>query len=375
MAAKMTVSDPTYINTLNGLPIQTSSGVLGSLTAFKPKQIWQVTGDTTTGNLARNFLTLTTGTPARARLRTGPARHLAMSTGGELHRSARHGAPAHVRQRQQRPGHSDAVPQRPDADALGRGLFASRISGMRPDHHPRHPDHRRLLVEIEHRRRWTGPHTFAYDCASGFGDGFLLTSANNPGLLMTSAIQQTTSFSDADLGVVLQCRLLSSTFDNDMLMKQVDEVVELAASGGNAVYVITAQDDQGRFLGQGSIGVIDPNVDLRHEWGGGSLWGPAAVYTWGSGPTYGQPLVYYGTIAGTGILWGAELQSIPHTYQCRGPIVRVRENADSDHRDRISPVMAIGTTFTRYQRTRLHDLGRRTGAFPLPAIVSASGSS
>jgi hypothetical protein len=49
----LTVGDTTAITAQSGLPFQTTSGgVVGALVVFKQSQIWQVTGDPTTSNLA-----------------------------------------------------------------------------------------------------------------------------------------------------------------------------------------------------------------------------------------------------------------------------------------------------------------------------------
>ena len=33
----------------------------------------------------------------------------------------------------------------------------------------------------EHKRRWTGPHSFAYDCLSQYGNYFIMTANGVPG--------------------------------------------------------------------------------------------------------------------------------------------------------------------------------------------------
>src|SRR6266436_4161395 len=81
---QLTVGDAAVINTLAGLPIQTtSSGVLQTLTVFKKDtQIWQVSGDTVTNNLALNYLSLTVGTNAPRSVAQSPYGLYFSSSGG-----------------------------------------------------------------------------------------------------------------------------------------------------------------------------------------------------------------------------------------------------------------------------------------------------
>ena len=71
----LTLGDTTPITAQSGLPIQTTSaGVAGALIVFKGSNIWQITGDPTTNNLALNYISLTKGSIApRSVVHVAPA--------------------------------------------------------------------------------------------------------------------------------------------------------------------------------------------------------------------------------------------------------------------------------------------------------------
>src|SRR6185437_14186858 len=108
----------------------------------------------------------------------------------------------------------------------------------------------------EHKRRWTGPHTFPYDCASAQGGYFVLSSAQFPGLLIKSLPTQPLLPIITDLDTTFSISLKSSTFPKTdwMAMKQVAESqIELAAEECLVNFTLTAQDEQGNPLGVANI--------------------------------------------------------------------------------------------------------------------------
>jgi hypothetical protein len=226
----------------------------------------------------------------------------------------------------------------------------------------------------EHRRRWNGPHTFTYDCASALGGFFVLSSAFYPGQLLQSFPQQTLSFVPFDLDTQIDVVILSSTFPKVdwMAMKQVAESqIELAASSGNVKYNIQAQDEQGASLGSAVIEVSDGciNWDDGHLWddgsdwcsgnnlwGGGGLWGAPANF-WGGGQTWGTPCIFWTAGAGSGLIWGAGGTPIPHTFPVPWPAPLVFEKMQLQIKATASSNLAIGTFYARYQKTGYMTLG------------------
>lgn len=371
----LTLGDMANINALDGLPIQTtSSGVLAVLTAFKETQCWQISGDTTTNNLSENYISLTVGTNAPRTVVQSPLGLYFVSTGGPYIidplgtlRPLTHNLNI-LDPDLLTPFENAQTPTR-WAAAYNSSIY--RVCG---------PTILRGVQQTndywfhEKRRRWTGPHSFAYDCASAFGGLFVLSSYISPGRLFQSPTQQNLSFTNADLGTVLQCKLLSSTFPKvgDMAMKQVAESqIELAASGGDVSYLLIAQDDQGREIGRATIGVVAPiprwdtNVYwddgvtvwyISNLWGGGGLWG-AKASLWGAGPNWGDPQTYWVGTPGSGLLWGAGMQAIPHTYPVPWPAPLVFEKMQLQITAPASAAVAIGTFYARYQRTGWMTLG------------------
>jgi hypothetical protein len=365
----ITVGDAQVISALSGLPVQTaSSGITQTLTVFKQTQTWQVGGDPTTWNLALDQVSLTVGCNAPRSIALSPYGLYFSSTGGPYFLDLLGGL---------RPLTHDLQQQEPDVQAP----FENAITPTRSAAAYNSTIYRVCIPTIvrnqqgvndywfdEHRRRWNGPHTFQYDCASTMGGLFILSSANNPGQLITSTTQQNQNFVNTDLGSVMTCTLLSSTFPktNDMCMKQVVESqIELSASGGNVAYFITAEDEQGNALGRATIAVTDLGSPWgtfvwgdgtlwgsSNLWGGGGLWGAKGAF-WGDGTLWNQnnPTPYWASAPGSGLIWGTGIQNIPHTYPVPWPAPMVFEKMQLRITATASAEVGIGTFYARYQKT------------------------
>jgi hypothetical protein len=372
----LTISDPEPINALAGLPVQTTSGgVTQALMAFKTGQIWQITGDQITQDLAQNFVSLNVGTNAPRSVVQVPYGIYFQSTGGPYFVDLL----GTLRLVTHQPGslEPDIVIPFQNAQTATRSAAAYIASVYRICM----PTILRGVQSTndywfdERKRRWHGPHTFAYDCASPTTDGFwILSSYLNPGMLCKSEPVQTTIFTNNDLGQVLQCRLLTATFPKvgDMAIKQVSESqIELSASGGNVAYMITARDAQGSEIGFCQIGVIqpiprwdDPFIHwdngtvwyISRLWGGGGLWGPLPSF-WGENGNWGDRHSYWVDIPGSGMLWGTGTRAIPHTYPCPWTVPLVFEKMELEITAQADAAVAIGTFYARYQRTGYMTLG------------------
>lgn len=373
---EITVGDGQDVNALQGLPVQTaSSGISQVLTVFKNTQVWQVGGDPATWNLSLDQISLTVGCNAPRSIALSPFGLYFSSSGGPyildqlgalkpLTFGGDFSEPD-----VQAPFENATQPTRSAAaynSTVYRVCIPTIVRG------------RQGINDYwfdEHRRRWNGPHTFRYDCAGALGSNFILSGAAYPGKLMQSATQQTQNFVNTDLGTVMACSLLSSTFPktNDMCMKQVAESqIELSASGGNITYNIEAQDEQGRVIGAAQIAVNDASGIWGDfiwgdgtlwggspVWGGGSLWGGIAQ-TWGDPAiTWGQdnPNLYYTQAGGSGEIWGAGLQNIPHTFPVPWKAPLVFEKLQLQINATASAEVAIGTFYARYQKTGYMTLG------------------
>jgi hypothetical protein len=320
-----TLGDTTHITALAGLPIQTtSSGVIAALIAFKSFQTWQITGDPalTPSTLAQNYLSLTVGTQAPRSVAQSPlGLYFASNSGPKVIDQF-----AIVKSLTHSQNETD-----PDVQLPWQNMVVpSRVAGSYSN------DVYRLCMQTilsntdttndywfdEHKRRWNGPHTFEYDCASQHDDHFIISSASNPGMLFHSRAFPVTSTVYTDLGVSFETAMQPSTFPKTghMTMKQVVEsTIELASSGGAAAYSITAIDDQGNTLNNCNVNVLSA----------GSLWGSG---TWGGFPwaaTNNKPSVY-------NIPWTA-----PLVFKKMAFLITATATA----------ALSYGTFFARYQDT------------------------
>lgn len=338
----LTISDQSNITALVGLPMQTtSSGVLQSLTVYKATQIWQVTGDTAFSNLAQNYVSLTVGTSAPRTVVQSPFGQYFVSTGGPYFIDMLGALRALTYSSQvlepdiQAPFVNAQTPSR-WAAAYNSTIY--RVCG------------RTVVGSVastndywfdEHRRRWNGPHTFTYDCASAVGGFFVLSSADNPGILIKSLPTQTQNLSLSDLGAAISTLLLSSTFPKtgDMFTKQVAESqIELAATA-DTEYLVTAQDEVGNTLEQATIGVTPVGEPWGYfYWGMGTYW--TADNHWDGGSLWDG-----------GGIWDAGVPTIPRTYPVPWTTPFVFEKMAIQVEALAYGQATIGTFFARYQQT------------------------
>lgn len=347
----LVIGDSAPINALSGLPIQTtSSGVLGSLTIFKETQIWQITGDypVTTGGLAENFVSLTVGTNSPRSIAQAPFGIYFSSTGGPYFLDLL-GTLRQVTHQMSEllpdlsvPFRNAVTPTRWAAaynSAVYRVCGATTIQGVQQTND---------YWFDETRRRWNGPHSFQYDCASVQSGYFVLSSYLFPGQLIQSNPVQTLDFVDTDLGTAYFIKLLSSTFPKEgwMAMKQVAESqIELASSEGLIDYLIQAQDDQGNVLDSVDIPIAsNGGIWNFFDWDDGTAW--TVSNTWGGGAVWGAPPI------GTGSIWGVGLaRRIPHTYPVPWHFPLVFEKMAIQITTAIAGNVSIGTFYARYQKT------------------------
>jgi len=346
---ELVVGDTGAINALAGLPIQTtSSGILSILTVFKSTQVWQVAGDPTTNNLALNYISLTTGTNSPRTVVLSTAGIYFLSTGGPyiintlglLVPLTKGG------------DNSDPDVQTPFINAITptrwAGSYNSSIYRCCGPTSIRGQTQTNDYWFDEHKRRWTGPHSFAYDCASALGGYFVLTSANNPGLLCRGQPNQTLSSVFTDLGSAYNVSVLSSTFpkSGEMSQKQVTESqVELGGLPTGALYTVTAQDEQGAVLATATINVTLAELWGAFTWGDGTLWGNG-LPIWGAGGLWGS--IAQG---GSEYHWTSAQPTAPHTYPIPWAAPFVFDKMQLLITAVASATVQIGTFYARYQQT------------------------
>src|SRR5271166_453870 len=330
----LVIGDNNPLNKLSGLPAQTtSSGIVQSLTAFKKTQIWQITGDTTQSNLSLNFLSLTIGTLMPRTVVQCPIGLYFISTAGPYFINLLGAvlplvyAVGQDQQPDVQVPFQNAIYPTRWAAAYGSSIY--RVCGLTIINNFQFTGD---YWFDEHKRRWSGPHSFAYDCASPFGGLFILSSATQPGTLILSSPIANTGFPNTDLGVAMPFNLQSSTFpkSGDMYTKQVVESqIELSAINGAVTYTITAQDGSGRQIGQVPI-TVGAGVPI---WGApGLLWGFPPV---GSGAIY-TPFTS---------------QYVPLTFPVPWTAPLVFEKMQLNITGTVTANLGIGTFMARYQKT------------------------
>ncbi|RQN37368.1 hypothetical protein [Paraburkholderia tropica] len=320
----VTIGDTTPITAQSGLPIQTTSGgVIGALVVFKQSQVWQVTGDPSTSNLALNYISLTTGCPAPRSVVQGPfgiffagvdAPYILNFLGTLVPLSSRPGTdfPADL----QVPFQNATQPSRISASFAGniyRVCVPTLIQGQAQTND--------YWYDIR-RKRWTGPHTFIYDCAAQYGSSFALSSSSQGAALFVSTTIPTSNSAYSDAGSAFSAHLRSSNFPKTGHMQEVQVVestIELATTGAPVLFNLTATDDQNNTLAATALQTMSS----------GTLWGS---FIWGQAN------------------WSTNT-SIPHVYSIPWPQALVFQKMSIDVMVTPTEKTQIGTFFARYQDT------------------------
>lgn len=321
----VTLGDTTPITAQSGLPVTTTSaGVIGALVAFKGSSIWQITGDSTTSNLALNFITLTTGCIAPRSIAqvpfgivfVGVDAPYVLSFLGQLS-TLNNQLGSQTDADLQVPFQSATVPSRISASFAGniyRVCVPTIISGVTQTND--------YWFDIR-RMRWNGPHTFIYDCAAENGVNFIVSSASQGAALFNSQSSPVQNSVYNDNGTQLNIKLLSSTFPKTNHMAQlqvIESTQELTSSGASVTYGITAMDERSNTL----------NSTFVQTQGAGGVWG---AFVWGDGTVWTSavnvPTVY----------------TIPWTTPLVFQKMALNITATS------SSSLSIGTFYARYQDT------------------------
>lgn len=271
----LTVGDNTTVTALAGIPLVTASGgVVQSLIVFKTSQIWQVTGDEALTNspLSLSYLTLNVGTIAPRSVVSAPSGIYFVGP-DSAYIIGLTGLVAPI-----------AAPRSSISDIVApflAALMPSRIAAAYASGVYRLCINTIILGATvtndywfdTRRGRWTGPHTFTYDCASQYGNEFLLSQGGN--LFVEKTYSDIYSnFNDNSQSYT--CKLQSATFpkSGSMVMSQVVESTqEFTPIDDPSGYQIQALDEQGTQLGVLAI-IIPTILTLWGEkyWGDGSNW-------------------------------------------------------------------------------------------------------
>jgi hypothetical protein len=249
----VTVGDTTAVTALSGLPVQTTSaGVQAALVAFKSSNVWQITGDTTTNNLALNYISLTTGCVSPRSVVQGPfgVFFAGVDSPYILNFLGALGALSHT------PGNDGIADlQVPFQSTTQASRIAASFSGniyrvCVPTLVLGVAQTNDYWYDIR-RKRWTGPHTFIYDCAAQFGNSFVLSSASQGAALFVSTTIPNANSVYTDAGTPITAHLKSSDFPKTGHMQQVQVVestIEVGSAGVTENFNVTAIDTQGSTI-------------------------------------------------------------------------------------------------------------------------------
>ncbi len=319
----VTVGDTTPVTALSGLPITTTSaGVIGALVAFKPSQTWQITGDSTTNNLALNYITLTTGTTSPRSVaqtpfgitfaaKDSPYVLSFIGTLTQISATPGQGGTADL----QFPFQNVTEPSRVASCYSGNVLrfcLPTIILGAQATND--------YWYDI-HRKRWNGPHTFTYDCCSAVSNFFVLSGIDHGAALYKSQSYPDQASVYNDAGVSITGRLTSSSFPKTGHMQQlqvIESTIELSSAGAQVNYNLTAMNYQ--YAPMNSVFVMTPAA--------GKLWGSN---TWGDGS-----------------VWTSRV-NIPKPYSIPWTAPLVFQKMSIDVVVASSNSVSIGTFFARYQ--------------------------
>jgi len=284
----LTVGDPSVVRAISGLPVQTTSaGVVQALLVFKDFQIWQITGDTVTSNLALNFLSLNVGTSAPRSVVQTPFGTVFMGIDGSYIVDSM----GQVRPLTKNSEVSEQDIQQPFIAATQPSRVSAQYSG----------GVYRICVDTvinlvaytndywfdTGRLRWNGPHNFPYDCASQLGNGFVLSHLSLGAALFKSQMFPDSTSVFNDNGVALSFTMESSSFPKTGGMNEncvVESTIELSNRGSQMTFVVNAISEQRNTLNATYIVTSGASGSTWNgtTWGGG-LWSSSAniphIYT------------------------------------------------------------------------------------------------
>lgn len=316
----LTIGDTSTLTALAGAPIQTTtSGITSALYVFKEFQVWQVTGEYPS-TLTLNYLSLTIGCAAPRSIAQSPFGIYFVSIGGSYIINqmgsvipVTHGD--NMESDVQMPFQNIAQPSRVAAGYLAtiyRVCIDTYIFGTEVTND---------YWFDEHKKRWTGPHTFTYDSVSQLGHYFILTSNVAPGKLFKSEPFPDTASVYTDNAVAFSVNMTSSFFPKSQVlsMKQVVEsTIELSSAGSAVTYYITAMDESKTPIDSTFVNVVSGSgLWNSGNWGDGQIWVSATNIP----QTYTIP-------------W-----NIPLVFKKLGLIITAVS----------SSAVSIGTLFARYQ--------------------------
>lgn len=303
----LTTGDNLPITAMAGLPLGTGEeGVIQSLLAFKPLQIWQITGDDTLGTLALNQLSEATGCQAQNTLVAVPEGLVFLAPDGlrilEVNGNlAFYGAQAQNLITQEL-AQSDqpnfilaflncTIPSRACASYTGN-IFRISLPTLYLGKTYPYADFWFDTIS----RVWVGPHTFSYNGIVESPTGFYVISSGVNGQIFSCPFYPSDTTTYEDNGQTYQVYMKTTWFNltgsggNAFAAQQA--MLEMGATGIEPSYTVTLTNERGNRIGLASA----PTVGQVGVWGA-MIWGQ---FIWGSSevPLLRKSLNFPGVLVG-----------------------------------------------------------------------------
>lgn len=249
----LTLGDDQPITALGGLPANTLvGGVVQALIVFKseshPMQIWQVTGDAATTNLAVNNMNVATGTLSPLAICATP-KGLAFF------------APDGLRFIDFNIQVTDPV----NTDGTGvavpfiNAVVPSRICAACNGNIMRVSTQNGAAVGSPHQEwwfdfkwgQWSGPHTFPASCIQPFGSSFVMAPQGVLATLFTSPVQQDSGSVFIENGVQMSFNWRSPMLPNSQQMAEnsmVETTLDIAFPPAPLPYLVVVGDQDGTLF-------------------------------------------------------------------------------------------------------------------------------
>jgi hypothetical protein len=266
-----------------------TQGILSALLIFKATSIWQVTGDYSSTNfpLALNELTDSVGTLAPRSVTPTPDGTFFLANDGI------------------RTVTLTGTVSEPQPDVIFPFYNVNPVSRASADYSA---DVYRISVTSVNNsgtlgkfdywyslrfNRWTGPHTFTYDNVVAFGNSFVLSSNDFPGMLWTSNPFPSSSDTFIEHGVQMTIQLTTTSINPDPPMAEKGAVeMEVNFIPSPQTYNVSVNDASGNILQQATLkSAVTPASWGTGTWGTG-VWGAAPYNLEASPLNFAAPLVF-----------------------------------------------------------------------------------
>jgi hypothetical protein len=265
----LTFDDNAKLNAAAGLPLANQlGGILQSLMVFKSNNIYQITGDSALGNLAKNSLNVATGTVSQRSITTTP-KGLAFN------------APDGIRIIDFNARVSDPI------GLYGAGVNRPFVFAAQPTRVVLTCNANVLRVSTQNtlktgspmeeywydmsRAMWSGPHTFPASMAAPYAGTFIIANQNAAGKLFQSDITLSSTSTFIENGAQMSINWTTALFPDMQNMAELElteTTINMLLDAAGSTYSLIALSSGGALLA--GLLIQPPS--------GGTLWGN---FNWG----------------------------------------------------------------------------------------------